>query len=69
MTSIRQCTLVAAFGFIFYLSAGSKIIVINNGPILESSKGLALGSLMIIQSFIFAGDAGLSGLYVLKDRS
>ena len=70
---LLQDILIAAFGFIFFLSIGAKVIAWCSSDAAKlvltgscKSKGLALGSLTIISSFLYLADTAFGGFAVIK---
>ena len=54
---------MAAFGFIFFIAIGSKIIAVAHG----NTKADATGAMSIITSFVYLADAAFSGFTLVKD--
>ena len=62
-----QDLLIAAFGFIFFLSIGAKIIdTWRHGISGCAKKGKAVGSLSVIASFLYLADTAFGGFAVIK---
>ena len=59
--------MIAAFGFIFFLSIGAKIIdSTRHGHSGCFTKGKAVGSLSVIASFLYLADTAFGGFAVIK---